>query len=74
MLQAFGKLGVGGGRARLVEHVERARRRGGRVGRRNQSAGQIAALIRLRAGISYALTEAIDEGHCGLLDAALMAP
>ena len=24
------------------------------------------ALIRLRAGISYALTEAMDEGHCGL--------
>src|ERR1700678_3385739 len=24
------------------------------------------AMIRLRAGISYALTEATDEGHCGL--------
>jgi exodeoxyribonuclease V alpha subunit len=24
------------------------------------------AVIRLRAGISYALTEAMDEGHCGL--------
>jgi len=24
------------------------------------------AMIRLRAGISYALTEAMDEGHCGL--------
>jgi exodeoxyribonuclease V alpha subunit len=24
------------------------------------------AVIRVRAGISYALTEAIDEGHCGL--------
>jgi len=24
------------------------------------------ALIRVRAGISYALAEAIDEGHCGL--------
>jgi exodeoxyribonuclease V alpha subunit len=24
------------------------------------------ARIRLRAGISYALTEAADEGHCGL--------
>jgi exodeoxyribonuclease V alpha subunit len=24
------------------------------------------AMIRVRAGISYALTEAIDEGHCGL--------
>ena len=24
------------------------------------------AMIRLRAGISYALTEAMDEAHCGL--------
>ena len=24
------------------------------------------AMIRLRAGISYALTEVTDEGHCGL--------
>jgi exodeoxyribonuclease V alpha subunit len=24
------------------------------------------AIIRVRAGISYALTEAMDEGHCGL--------
>ena len=24
------------------------------------------AMIRLRAGIPYALTEAMDEGHCGL--------
>jgi exodeoxyribonuclease V alpha subunit len=24
------------------------------------------ALIRVRAGISYALAEAMDEGHCGL--------
>jgi hypothetical protein len=24
------------------------------------------ATIRVRAGISYALTEAMDEGHCGL--------
>jgi exodeoxyribonuclease V alpha subunit len=24
------------------------------------------AMIRLRAGVSYALTEAMDEGHCGL--------
>jgi exodeoxyribonuclease V alpha subunit len=24
------------------------------------------AMIRLRAGISFALTEAMDEGHCGL--------
>ena len=41
MLQALGKLCVGGGRAGLVEHVEHAPRRGGRVGRCNQSAGQI---------------------------------
>jgi len=25
-----------------------------------------SAMIRVRAGISYALTEAMDEGHCGL--------
>jgi exodeoxyribonuclease V alpha subunit len=24
------------------------------------------AMIRIRAGISYALTEAMDDGHCGL--------
>jgi exodeoxyribonuclease V alpha subunit len=24
------------------------------------------AMIRMRAGISYALTEAMDDGHCGL--------
>jgi exodeoxyribonuclease V alpha subunit len=24
------------------------------------------ALVRVRAGISYALTEAMDDGHCGL--------
>jgi exodeoxyribonuclease V alpha subunit len=24
------------------------------------------AMIRVRAGISYALTNAMDEGHCGL--------
>ena len=36
-------------------------------------------MVRVRAGISYALTEAMDEGHCGLpsdelvpLDAALL--
>ena len=23
-------------------------------------------MVRVRAGISYALTEAMDEGHCGL--------
>ena len=23
------------------------------------------AMIRVRAGVSYALTEAVDEGHCG---------
>jgi exodeoxyribonuclease V alpha subunit len=26
-----------------------------------------SAMIRVRAGISYALTEAMDEGHCGFL-------
>ena len=30
------------------------------------------AMIRVRAGISYALTEAMDEGHCGLPSAELM--
>jgi exodeoxyribonuclease V alpha subunit len=25
-----------------------------------------SAMVRIRAGISYALTEAMDEGHCGL--------
>ena len=30
------------------------------------------ATIRVRAGISYALTEAMDEGHCGLPTAELM--
>jgi exodeoxyribonuclease V alpha subunit len=30
------------------------------------------AMIRVRAGISYALTEAMDEGHCGLPTAELM--
>ena len=25
-----------------------------------------SAMVRVRAGISYALTEAMDEGHCGL--------
>ena len=24
------------------------------------------AVVRVRAGISYALSEAMDEGHCGL--------
>jgi exodeoxyribonuclease V alpha subunit len=24
------------------------------------------AMVRVRAGISYALTEAMDKGHCGL--------
>jgi exodeoxyribonuclease V alpha subunit len=45
-----------------------------RSGARRESADAIAmrlgiektAMIRLRAGISYALTEAMDEGHCGL--------
>src|SRR5258708_6566909 len=31
------------------------------------------AMIRVRAGISYALTEAMDEGHCGL-PADVLAP
>jgi exodeoxyribonuclease V alpha subunit len=30
------------------------------------------AMIRVRAGISYALTEAMDEGHCGLPKAELI--
>src|SRR6202521_5275706 len=30
-----------------------------------------SAMIRVRAGISYALTEAMDEGHCGLPTAEL---
>ena len=30
------------------------------------------AMIRVRAGISYALTEAMDEGHCGLPTAELL--
>jgi len=31
------------------------------------------AMIRVRAGISYALTEAMDEGHCGLPTGELLA-
>lgn len=31
------------------------------------------AMIRVRAGISYALTEAMDEGHCGLPTEELLA-
>lgn len=31
------------------------------------------AMIRARAGISFALTEAISEGHCGLPEAVLVA-
>src|SRR5256714_3733845 len=31
------------------------------------------ALIRVRAGISYALAEAMDDGHCGLPTAELLA-
>jgi exodeoxyribonuclease V alpha subunit len=31
------------------------------------------AMIRVRAGISYALTEAMDDGHCGLPTDELMA-
>src|SRR5437870_11193493 len=30
------------------------------------------AMIRVRAGISFALTEAMDEGHCGLPTAQLI--
>jgi exodeoxyribonuclease V alpha subunit len=30
------------------------------------------AMVRVRAGISYALTEAMDEGHCGLPSAQLV--
>jgi exodeoxyribonuclease V alpha subunit len=30
------------------------------------------AMVRVRAGISYALTEAMDEGHCGLPTEELM--
>jgi exodeoxyribonuclease V alpha subunit len=30
------------------------------------------AMVRVRAGISYALTEAMDEGHCGLPTAELI--
>src|ERR1700738_2731982 len=32
------------------------------------------AVIRVRAGISYALTEAMDEGHCGLPAEELTSP
>src|ERR1039457_999459 len=32
------------------------------------------AMIRVRAGISYALTEAMDEGHCGLPTDELVPP
>jgi exodeoxyribonuclease V alpha subunit len=31
------------------------------------------ALIRARAGISYALTEAVSEGHCGLPEDELLS-
>src|SRR6185503_9030490 len=33
---------------------------------------EMTATIRVRAGISYALTEAMDEGHCGLPAAELI--
>src|SRR5512138_1759163 len=33
---------------------------------RRSSSDRKTATIRVRAGISYALTEAMDEGHCGL--------
>jgi exodeoxyribonuclease V alpha subunit len=32
------------------------------------------AMVRVRAGISYALTEAMDEGHCGLPTDELVPP
>jgi hypothetical protein len=32
------------------------------------------AVIRVRAGISFALTEAVNEGHCGLLTDELASP
>jgi exodeoxyribonuclease V alpha subunit len=32
----------------------------------SKEGGSEAALLRVRAGISYALTETMDEGHCGL--------
>ena len=32
------------------------------------------AMIRVRAGISYALTEAMDDGHCGLPADELVPP
>jgi exodeoxyribonuclease V alpha subunit len=32
---------------------------------------EMTAMIRVRAGISYALTTAMDEGHCGLPTAEL---
>jgi hypothetical protein len=34
---------------------------------RHEARHRKTAMIRVRAGISYALTEAMDEGHCGLL-------
>jgi exodeoxyribonuclease V alpha subunit len=43
----------------------------------DQIAGKLGiektALIRVRAGIAYALTEAMDEGHCGLQAEELMS-
>ena len=43
----------------------------------DQIAGKVGiektAMIRIRAGISYALAEAMDEGHCGLPVEELMA-
>ena len=33
---------------------------------RNAARHRKAAMVRVRAGISYALTEAMDDGHCGL--------
>ena len=39
---------------------------------RHEARRRKTAMIRVRAGISYALTEAMDEGHCGLPVAELV--
>ena len=49
--------GLGGGLAALRE---------GKQNDGSSSASEKTALIRVRTGISYALAEATDEGHCGL--------
>jgi hypothetical protein len=45
---------------------------GGRFANRPFLGIDKSAMIRVRAGISYALTEAMDEGHCGLPSAELV--